>query len=214
MAERRGCGSALPVVSEGLVEPLDGVVARYICIPLSSRLDGFLSHSRLRLKHLSLTAVLIALASGCAAYLDGLVAAGLLAFTAFLTSWLGWRQAERFGASKLWILAGSILDRVGEAFIISGMAASPSIMGGPWRLIGILALAGSLSVSYTAVRGGREYKGFAWRGFSAYGATRDVRFTVIAFSSILESPSLGLTVLAVLTLTVVVKRLVDLLSLG
>lgn len=201
-------------MSEGLVEPLDGVVARYICIPVYAHLDNVFSSSRLGLNHLSTAAIFSAFISGLMSHMGEPIMAGIMALVTLFMSWLGWKQAERLGASRLGIIMGSTLDRIGETLIISGMVTSPLVTGESLRLIGVLSLAGSLTVSYTAVRSGREYKGLVWRGFSAYGATRDVRLTVIASSSILNVPSLGLAFLAVLTLTVVVKRLLDLLPLG
>ena len=189
-------------------------MARYIYAPVCSQLDAKLSNRRLHPIHLSALALLSALTSGLASYIGEPVLGGVLAFAALLTSWLGWRRMERLRTSASWIIMGSTLDRLGEVFIISGMIASPSTAGGLWRLIGVLALAGSLAVSYTAVRAGREFKAFTWRGLSAYGAARDVRFTLIAVSSIVKVPTLGLTVLAALTLSAVAKRSLDLLSLG
>ncbi|MBS7645228.1 MAG: hypothetical protein QW638_08460 [Candidatus Bathyarchaeia archaeon] len=200
-------------LSEDLVEPFDGVVAKYIYAPVCSHIDAMLSSRGLHPIHLPATALLSALISGLASYLGEPLPGGILALTALLASWLGWRRVERLGAPRSWIIIGSTLDRIGEIFIVSGMIASPLTARDPCRIIGILALAGSLAVSYTAVRAGREFKAFTWKGFSAYGATRDVRFTVIAVSSILNAPSLGLILLAALTLTVVAKRILDLFSL-
>lgn len=201
-------------VSERFVEPLDGIVARRICLPMYSHLSPFLSRFRLSLVHLSSASLFSAFISGLMLYLGNPIVGGVLVFITLIVGWLGWRQVERFRVSRFWMVLGSTLDRIGEIFIISGIIVSRFAAGTPRQLIGIFALVGSLIVSYTAVRSGREFRDFVWKGFSAYGATRDVRLTIIATSSILSIPSLGLTVLAILTSTVIVKRIMDVLSLG
>lgn len=203
----------LPRIGEGLVEPLDGVVARRICLPTYSYLSPLLSRLRLSLAHLSLTSLFSAFISGLMLYLGNFAVGGVLVFITLIVGWLGWRQVEMFRVPSFWMVLGSTLDRIGEIFIISGIILSRFTTGIFWQLIGVFALVGSLTVSYTAVRSGREFKGFIWKGFSAYGATKDVRLTIIAASSILSVPSLGLIALAILTLTVVVKRILDMLSL-
>ncbi len=201
-------------ISEELVEPLDGIVAKALFYPIYSRLEVLLLEKHLSQAQLSLTAMFSALASGLAFYFGNLLVGGTLTLLTLIICWLAWRLAVTGRTSRLWLVIGSTLDRAGEAFIISGIILSPFIEGNPWRIVGIIALIGSLTVSYTATRSGREFGRSVWRGFSAYGATRDIRLTLIVVSSIIGVIPWGLVSLAILTFSVIMKRIIDILPLG
>ena len=202
----------MPKISEELIEPLDGIVAKVLCYPIYSHLESLFLQKRLYHIHLSTTAFFIALISGLTLYYDHFLIGGILSLLALIICWLSWKLAIIRRISRFWITLGSILDRSGEAFIISAIILSSSIQNDLMRLVGVTALIGSLTVSYTATRSGREFGKYVWKGFSAYGATRDVRLTLIGISAIIGFLMWGLVFLAVLTFSVVIKRIIDIQS--
>ena len=192
--------------SEEFVEPSDGVVASILGACLSSRCEHYLLKRGIGLPILSITALLIACGSCIAFIFYSTFSGGCLALFHMIFCWLSWRMAQLNQSPPFWNVLGSTFDRLGEALLFSGIIFSHFLVGRLELVTGILSLVGSLTISYTAVRSGREFRRFIWTRFSAYGATRDVRVSILAVTGMLGIVSWGVTCLAVLTFAVLIAR--------
>ena len=75
--------------------------------------------------------------------------------------------------------------------------------------MGLAALFGSLMVSYSRAKAEADLNLVFKTGFSGYAANRDVRLFIIMIGGILNQAYITLIVLAVLTNSVVFKRILD-----
>jgi phosphatidylglycerophosphate synthase len=204
----------LSTITEEFIEPMDGVVAKVVCYPIYSRLETLFLKKSVSHAQFSVISLFFAFFSGLTFYYSQFYIGAILTFLTLITNWISWRLAVIGRSSRFGIVLGSILDRTSEAIIISGIILSPALQSNLWRIVGVIALIGSLTVSYLAVRSFKEFKKNMWKGFPAYGATRDVRLTLIIISAIIGLMSWGLAALAILTFCIVVKRTIEIQSYG
>ncbi len=109
--------------------------------------------------------------------------------------------ATRFGA-----FFDAVLDRYADAAIILGMVLSTQESYAQAWLIGLVALLGSLMVSYTRARS-EATMGVRFRtGLTALG-TRDVRLALVCLGALAGVVFWTLVVLAALTNTIVFARI-------
>lgn len=189
----------------------DGIVSRYVNRKLSRPIAQFLArYSRISPNHVTFSSFLVAQISGLAFCFSQPILGGVLAqFSSILD---GVDGDLAYLTNKVSLFGGfldSILDRYGDIAILAGMTYHVFIMNGHITsiIIGIVALAGSLMVSYSSARARSDLGIVFNKGFVGYAASRDVRLFIVMLGGILNQIFVTLLVLALLTNLTVLMRI-------
>ncbi|MEM3641013.1 MAG: CDP-alcohol phosphatidyltransferase family protein [Candidatus Bathyarchaeia archaeon] len=190
----------------------DGIVSRHINRKLSRPLAKFLAkYPSIKPNHVTVLSLLSALASCLAFYLLQPILGGVLAqFSSILDGVDGDLATITNRVSSFGGYLDALLDRYGDSAILAGMTyyifatEALSVIG---VLIGIAALTGSLMVSYSRVLAESNLNITFTGGFADYAANRDVRLFIIMFGGIFVAVFPTIAILAVLTNTVVLARI-------
>jgi len=189
----------------------DGIISQHINRKFSRPIARFLAKfSAITPNHISILSFLVALISGLAFSLRRPIIGGILAqLSSILDGADGDLAALTNRISPFGGFLDTVLDRYADAAILSGMIYSLLFTSGvniAYVIIGIIALIGSLLVSYSAAHAKSKLGITFNEGFAAYAASRDVRLFLIMLGGILNQIFVTLLILAILTnLTVLVR---------
>lgn len=187
----------------------DGVVSRNLNRRISRPITRVLAPTGITPNQVTFLSFLIALLASAAFVLGHNILGGVLAqFSSIVDGVDGEiarlkRQASPFGA-----LYDAVLDRYADAAVIMGMilwSLRFERWPGTWP-IGLLALLGSLMISYSSARSEASTGVRFDRGVASF-STRDVRLFIVMLGSLVGQVYWTLALLAVLTNAVVAYRL-------
>jgi len=116
----------------------------------------------------------------------------------------------KFLRSKYGALLDSVLDRYVDALLIVCLTYGYWHIVGCWRiwLVGLVALMGSLGISYTRARYESAFAS-PIPGGRSIPATRDVRLFIIMLGALLNQVFVMLAIIAILTNAEVIRRMVN-----
>lgn len=191
----------------------EGLVSRYLNRRISRPLSRLLARTPATPNQISVLSFAIALASlglflagyniwaGVAAQMSSIVdgADGDLARLKNMTT--------KFGG-----YFDAVLDRYADVAILAGLAywsLDVEDKGSSWAVgtVGLLAIVGSLMVSYTRARAEASL-GFTFRGLAGSLASRDARLLLVMIGAVTGQALATLSLLALLTNVVVIWRMV------
>ena len=186
-----------------LTKPTDGPIARYLNRPLSTRLSMGLAHLPLHPDVVSLLAFLVALA-GAWALAAGLgIAGALLVHASSVLDGVDGEIARlRLRTSPRGALLDGVLDRLGDAAVLGGLALWAMAEGSDPESVTLLAVAATAGAMLSMATKDRiAALGMAppperWIGWLMGG--RDARLFIVAVCAVFEVP---IVALAVITLT-------------
>ncbi len=192
----------------------DGPISRHINRKFSSRITSFILKYNIPVtpNQVSLISFLTAVV-GALLYLWRLdPVAGILVQLASIVDGVDGELARaRNMASPVGAFLDSLLDRIADAFVISMLTLTAFWMYG-WHafLIGIVALFGSLMVSYIHAQGVTNLKvAVSEIGKVRTFASRDVRLFIVFLGSIFFRPLETLIVLAIITHSYYIPKMID-----
>jgi 1L-myo-inositol 1-phosphate cytidylyltransferase / CDP-L-myo-inositol myo-inositolphosphotransferase len=191
----------------------DGLVARYVNRHLSWRLSLLLIRPGISANAVTMFAFLLTLVSAGVLALgqlwpQALIAAGILVQTSSVVDGVDGEIARAsLRDSPAGNFLDSVLDRVGDAAVLIGLAVAAGPGTTAWAAL-VLALFGSLQVPYVRASYeasfGRPLPAPAYR----IGFGRDVRLFLVAVSAVALQPLWGLVVVAVLANLEAARRFV------
>jgi len=189
----------------------DGIVSQHVNRKFSRPIAKFLAkYPKISPNQISVLSFLVALASGLFFAFSQPIFGGVLAQLASILDGVDGdlailtHRVSTFGG-----FLDALLDRYGDATILIGMTYYLFIGNGHCPLciaVGIIALVGSLLVSYSRARAKSALGLIFNRGFSGYAANRDVRLFIIMIGGILNQIFITLLILAILTNLTVLTR--------
>jgi phosphatidylglycerophosphate synthase len=187
----------------------DGLVSRYLNRKISRPITRLLAPTGITPNQVTFISFFIALLASAAFVLGSHVLGGLLAQFSSIVDGVDGEIARLKGlASPFGAFYDAVLDRYADAAIILGMilwAVRFESWPGTWPL-GLLALLGSLMVSYSAARSEASTGVRFDRGLSSF-SSRDVRLFIVMLGSLVGQVYWTLVLLAVLANVVVVHRI-------
>ena len=188
-------------------EKWDGVISQYINRRFSRPMARALAkHPRITPNMVTILSTLVGLASGLVFALGFGWLGGLLAQLASITDGVDGDLAKLTG--RITAFGGyldSILDRYADAAIFLGMTWFAYTNGGGQYaiLFGVLALAGSLLVSYTRSKANDISKTLFEGKIAQYLANRDVRLFTVMVGSLLSIVYPAAVLYTLLTITAI-----------
>lgn len=190
----------------------DGIVSKYKNRRFSRPMARFIAkYPRISPNHVTISSFLVALASGLAFLSSQPIVGGVLAQLASIINGVDGDLAvltsrvTRFGG-----FLDAMLDRYGDAAILMGMTCHLSIA---WKqnitglAVGVVALIGSLLVSYSRTRAESDLGIVFDKGVAGYAGNRDVRLFIVMLGGILNQVFFTLLALAILTNLTVLMRI-------
>lgn len=186
----------------------DGLVSRHLNRKISRPITRLLAPTGITPNQVTFISFLIALLASAAFALGSNVLGGLLAQFSSIVDGVDGEIARLKGlASPFGAFYDAVLDRYADAAIILGMilwALRFESWTGTWPL-GLLALLGSLMISYSAARSEASTGVRFDHGLSSF-SSRDIRLFIVMLGSLVGQVYWTLVLLAVLTHVVVVYR--------
>ena len=186
----------------------DGLVSRHLNRKISRPITRLLAPTGMTPNQVTFIGFLIALLASAAFALGANVLGGLLAQLSSIIDGVDGEIARLKGlASPFGAFYDAVLDRYADAAIILGMilwALRFESWSGTWPL-GLLALLGSLMISYSRARSEASTRVRFDRGLVSF-SSRDVRLLIVMLGSLAGQVYWTLVLLAVLTNVVVVYR--------
>lgn len=190
----------------------DGVVSRYLNRPLSRPAARALRRTRVTPNAVTLSTLLLAVATAALLAAGWNVAGGIAIQAVSVADGIDGELARlKQMATKLGHVLDAVTDRYADALILGGMtvyAARFEELPRP-EVVGMFALAGALSVSYSRARIEASLGVAPSDGLSGL-ASRDVRSLIAAVAMVFGQAYWGLTVLAVASALTVAWRLLSL----
>ena len=187
----------------------DGFISRKINRKLSEPVARMLARTRLTPNQATWGAFAVAALSFMSFALGHNILGGILAQLASIADGIDGSLARLKGmTSAFGSFLDSVLDRYADTLIVLGMtlwSLSHESYPQVW-LVGFLAVAGTLSISYTRARLDPEYRLIFDRGRASV-ASRDVRLFLIMLGGVLGQVYFCLFLIAILTNLVVFYRL-------
>jgi len=198
-------------------KPTDGLVSKYINRRLSTRITAFIINKGINVtpNQITILSLLTALITAAIIWLGHPIIGGLMVEVASIVDGIDGELARAKGiTSRLGGFLDAMMDRLADisiivaityyAFLTTGM--KPMVLA----IISLVALSGDLLVSYLHARGEASLGIHpsmigAFRGF----ASRDVRLLIIAVLLALNLPTLALIVVAVISYTYVIGKLLE-----
>jgi phosphatidylglycerophosphate synthase len=187
----------------------DGLVSRAFNRPISRRAAALLAHTPVSPNQVTIVSTLIALAAGLLLWAGHNVWAGLCIHASSVVDGVDGDLARRTGrTSRFGGVLDAVLDRYADAAIIAGMAWwALHHEGYPGSaLVGIAALTGAFSVSYSRARAEASAGIPLSPGFFGL-ASRDVRLFLAAIGCVVGQVYATLVLIAVLSNATVLWRL-------
>ncbi len=191
----------------------DGIVSQYINRKFSRPIARFLAKfPTITPNHISILSFLIAFTSGLAFFFHRPILGGILAqFSSIMDGADGDLAAITNRISPFGGFLDTVLDRYADASILLGMICHLFFISDTrnmiYVMVGVVALIGSLLVSYSAAHAKSKLGITFNKGFAAYAASRDVRLFIVMLGGILNQIFITLLVLAILTNLTVLTRI-------
>ena len=190
----------------------DGYISRHLNRRVSEPLARLLSKTRITPNQVSWAAFSIAVLSFVSFILNQHIVGGLLAQLSSIIDGVDGSLARLKGmTSTFGGFLDSVLDRYADILIVLGLTlwsvsheTYPGL--GIW-LAGFLALAGTMSISYSRARLGLDHRHLFDRGPQSL-ASRDVRLFLIMLGAVIGQAYFCLILIAALTNLVVFYRLI------
>ncbi len=188
----------------------DGYISKHINRKISEPMARLLARTRLTPNQMTWGAFGIALLS-CISFIFGQnIIGGLLAQLSSIVDGIDGSLARLKGMSSTFGgFLDSVLDRYADTLIVLGLtwwSLSHETYPGIW-LVGFLAIAGTICVSYTRARIASNHQHLFDKGLKSL-ASRDIRLFLIMLGGITGQAYFCLIVIAVLTNLVVFYRLI------
>jgi phosphatidylglycerophosphate synthase len=189
--------------------PYDGFVSRHLNRRASRPIARLLSHTPLTPNQVSIASLAVALLAFGAFVFEQPIIGGLLAqFSSVVDGVDGDLARLKKMTSAFGAFMDSVLDRYADALIILGLtmwAAGDDSTQRVW-VVGFWAMAGSFAVTYTRARIEGVSRDLFDKGIAS-AASRDVRLFVVMIGALVGQGFATLIVLAVLSNSVVLLRL-------
>ena len=188
----------------------DGYISKYINRKASEPMARLLARTRLTPNQATWGAFGIALLS-CISFIFGHnIIGGLLAQLSSIVDGIDGSLARLKGMSSTFGgFLDSVLDRYADILIVLGLtlwSLSHETYPGIW-LVGFLAVAGTICISYTRARIDTEHRHLFDKGLKSL-ASRDIRLFLIMLGGVTGQAYFSLIVIAVLTNLMVFYRLI------
>jgi 1L-myo-inositol 1-phosphate cytidylyltransferase / CDP-L-myo-inositol myo-inositolphosphotransferase len=195
-----------------LTKDADGPVSRYLNRPISTRASMALAHLPIHPDVVSLVAFLFALAGAWALGVGAGVAGGLLVLASSILDGVDGEIARlRIRASAAGALLDGVLDRIGDAVVLGGLALWALDQGGDPAIVVLLAVAATAGamlsmatkdrVAALAIPPAPE----RWIGFLLGG--RDARLLFVTVFAIVGRPLAAILVVAITSAASLAARL-------
>ena len=200
-----------------LTKDADGPVSRYVNRPISTRASMALAHLPIHPDVVSVVAFLFALAGAWTLAVGAGVAGGLLVLAASILDGVDGEIARlRIRSSAAGALLDGVLDRVGDAVVIGGLALWALEKAGDPNVVVLLAVAATAGamlsmatkdrIAALAIPPAPE----RWIGFFLGG--RDARLLFVTVFALMGRPLAAITVLAVTSAVSLAARLLIVLG--
>ena len=187
----------------------DGYVSKYINRRLSEPMAHLLARTRITPNQMSWAAFCIAVLSFVSFIFNQNIIAGLLVQLSSVVDGIDGSVARLKGmTSAFGGFLDSMLDRYADILIVLGLtlwSMSHEIYPGIW-LVGFLAIAGTISISYSRARIGSNHQHLFDKGLQSL-ASRDIRLFLIMVGAVIGQAYFCLIAIAALTNLVVFYRL-------
>ncbi|RLC63671.1 MAG: hypothetical protein DRI01_04790 [Chloroflexi bacterium] len=187
----------------------DGYVSKYINRRLSEPMAHLLARTRITPNQMSWAAFCIAVLSFVSFIFNQNIIAGLLVQLSSVVDGIDGSVARLKGmTSAFGGFLDSMLDRYADILIVLGLtlwSMSHEIYPGIW-LVGFLAIAGTISISYSRARIGSNHQHLFDKGLQSL-ASRDIRLFLIMAGAVIGQAYFCLIAIAALTNLVVFYRL-------
>jgi len=188
----------------------DGYVSRYLNRRISEPIASLLAKTKLTPNQMTWIAFGIALLSFVSFTLGHNIIAGILVQLSSIADGVdgGLARLKKM-TSEFGGFLDSMLDRYADILIVLGLtlwSLSHETYPGIW-LAGLLAVSGTICISYTRARIGSNHRHLFDRGLKSL-ASRDVRLLLIMLGAVIGQAYLCLVLIAALTNLVVFYRLI------
>ncbi len=203
------------LLRQRLVKPRDGLVARYLNRPLSTRLSPLLARTPITPNQVTLASFLLGVLSGLAFAVGqplSMALGGLLAQASSVVDGCDGEVARLKGsASAYGAWFDAVLDRWADAIILMGMAWGAFTATHQWTAwpLGVLAVAGSIILSYSESRYESAFKRPLPVGGWQIPAKRDMRLFLVMLGGLAGQIALTLGAISALTAAEVARRLLS-----
>jgi len=188
----------------------DGYISKYLNRRLSEPMARLFAKTRITPNQMSWAAFGIAILSFASFVLGHNIIAGLLAQLSSIVDGIDGSLARLKGmTSEFGGFLDSLLDRYADILIVLGLtlwSVSHETYPGIW-LAGFLAIAGTISISYSRARLSENHRHLFDKGFKSL-ASRDIRLFLIMLGAVIGQAYFCLIAIAVLTNMVVLYRLI------
>ena len=188
----------------------DGYISKYINRKMSEPMTRLLAKTKVTPNQMTWAAFGVALLSLISFILGYNIVAGLLVQLSSIVDGIDGSLARLKGmTSEFGGFLDSVLDRYADILIVLGLtlwSLSHEVYSGIW-LVGLLAITGTICISYTRARISPNHRHLFDEGFKAL-ASRDVRLFLIMLGAVIGQAYFCLIVIAVLTNVVVFYRLI------
>jgi len=192
----------------------DGYISKYVNRKASEPMARLLARTRITPNQMSWAAFGIALVSFVSFILGWNIVGGLLAQLSSIVDGIDGSLARLKGmASTFGGFLDSVLDRYADVLILLGLtlwSLANESYPGIW-LVGSLAIAGTICISYTRARIDAKHRHLFDRGLASI-ASRDIRLMLIMLAAASGQGFICLIVIAALTNLVVFYRLIHIRS--
>jgi len=188
----------------------DGYISKHINRKMSEPMARLLAKTKVTPNQMTWAAFGIALLSLISFILGYNIIAGLLVQLSSIVDGIDGSLARLKGmTSEFGGFLDSMLDRYADILIVLGLilwSLSNETYPGIW-LVGLLAITGTICISYTRARISPNHRYLFNKGFKSL-ASRDIRLFLIMLGAIIGQAYFCLIVIAVLTNVVVFYRLI------
>jgi len=188
----------------------DGYISKHINRKMSEPMTRLLAKTKVTPNQMTWAAFGIALLSLVSFILGYNIVAGLLVQLSSIVDGIDGSLARLKGmTSEFGGFLDSVLDRYADILIVLGLTLwsfSHEVYSGIW-LVGLLAITGTICISYTRARISPNHRHLFDEGFKAL-ASRDIRLFLIMLGAVIGQAYFCLIVIAVLTNVVVFYRLI------
>jgi len=188
----------------------DGYISKHINRKISEPMARLLAKTKVTPNQTTWAAFGIALLSFVSFILGHNIIAGILVQLSSIVNGIDGSLARLKGmTSEFGGFLDSVLDRYADILIVLGLilwSSSHETYSGIW-LAGLLAITGTICISYTRARISPNHRHLFDKGFKSL-ASRDIRLFLIMLGAVIGQAYFCLIVIAVLTNVVVFYRLI------
>jgi len=201
------------ILLANLKKASDGPVSRYLNRPISIRISKYLLRKSITPNQISLFSFIFSMVGALFFFFGGyvnLLIGGILAQMASIIDGCDGEIARlKFQTSEFGGWYDAVLDRYADAFLLFGLTYYVYFLGENllYLFIGFLAIIGAFMNSYTADKYDGLMKKNLTRGKHYFRIGRDVRIGIIFIGTLINQPSLILFIIAFLTNTENIRRI-------